>query len=188
MTIEQSLHKLVNAFKEGKYNMGVIEYSDKELSSPIINPPLSGELLYYYSHLNLKDVPIFSGDLHLQLIENNDLENALDGWRSPDDQSDWRDDYIIFAERHGDVLFCDLRDINSPVYSCRHGAGKITPYKLTNSLSEFIHIYTSIIEVDRVEFNHEINDEDFNQKPEFTLSMKNILEKNLTHDLSNNFF
>ena len=70
---------------------------------------------FFYSHLILNDHPTFDGAFIIQIVEPQELNKMLSGWRVQNDTT-WRDEYIIFAERNGDVLFCDTQNITSPVY------------------------------------------------------------------------
>ena len=52
-------------------------------------------------------------------------------------------------------------------------------YKLTDSLSDFLNIYSKIIEVEEIEFCGDVADDDFNHKPEYLLRIEEELNKNL---------
>lgn len=83
--------------------MGEIDYTDdeNETSFPV---NLNGEIRFFYSHLILNDHPTFDGTFFIQIVESQELNEMLSGWRVQNDTT-WRDEYIIFAERNGDVLF-----------------------------------------------------------------------------------
>ena len=114
MNIKNAVQDLVNKFKMNELNMGEIDYTDdeNETSFPV---NLNGEVDFFYRHLILNDSPTFDGTFYLQIIEPQDLNEILSGWRVQNDTA-WRDEYIIFAERNGDILFCDTQNITSPVY------------------------------------------------------------------------
>ncbi|EOT8834620.1 hypothetical protein ACNENL_003969 [Escherichia fergusonii] len=183
MIIEHSLHKLVDAFQNGSNNSGEVIYSRNEVSIHPITPPLNGEILYFYRHLILRDIPIVGGTCYLIFIESNKLLIALEGWRIPCDTNDWSDNYIIFAERNGDVLFCDLQDINSPVYSSIQKRNR----KIADSMGTFLNVYSTIIELESTIFNYNTMDDDFNIIPDFISAVRNELDKKLTGEQKENF-
>ncbi|MCF8582545.1 hypothetical protein L2X67_22480, partial [Enterobacter ludwigii] len=54
--------------------------------------------------------------MFVQIIEPHEFNRILSGWRVKNDTT-WYDEYIFFAERNDDVLFCDAKNIASPVYA-----------------------------------------------------------------------
>ena len=176
MLIDDALRKFVEIFQNSNSSLGIMKYSNTKLKADKIDLPLTGEILYFYDHMILEDGPSFGGDLHIRVIERNQLKNILDGW---DNDPEWKDNYIIFAERNGDVLLCDSSDIKSPVY----GSVQMKMYKLTDSLSDFLDIYSNLIKVEEVEFGGEVADDDFNHKPEYLLRIEKELNKNLSSKL-----
>ncbi|HDT5464107.1 TPA: hypothetical protein QHK11_004350, partial [Enterobacter hormaechei subsp. steigerwaltii] len=96
MNIKNAVQDLVNKFKMNELNMGEIDYTDdeNETSFPV---NLNGEVDFFYRHLILNDSPTFDGTFYLQIIEPQDLNEILSGWRVQNDTA-WRDEYIIFAE------------------------------------------------------------------------------------------
>ena len=176
MLIDDALRKFVEIFQNSNSSLGIMKYSNTKLKADKIDLPLTGEILYFYDHMILEDGPIFGGDLSIDVIEKNQLKNILDGW---DVNSEWKDSYIIFADRAGDVFFCDSSDIKSPVY----GSVQMKMYKLTDSLSDFLNIYSKLIEVEEVEFGGDVVDDDLNHKPEYLLRVEEELNKNLSSKL-----
>ncbi|WP_370577535.1 hypothetical protein ABX014_21890 [Snodgrassella alvi] len=176
MFIDDALRKFVEIFQNSNSSSGVMQYSNMKLKADKIDLPLTGEILYYYDHIILEDKPILGNDLFLRFIERNKLKNILDGW---DNDPEWKDSYIIFADRDGDVLLCDSSDIKSPVY----GSVQMKMYKLTDSLSDFWNIYSKLIEVEEIEFGGDVADDDFNHKPEYLLRIEEELNKNLSSKL-----
>ena len=183
MFIDNVLRKFVEIFKNSNKSMGVMRYSDDRLTGDKINLPLTGEVLYFYDHVILEDKPTFGGGLFLQFIEKNELKNILSGWKNPNEMLGWSDDYIIFSERNGDVLFCDSSDNKSPVY----GSVQKKMYKLTDSLSDFLIIYSKLVELEEIDFGSDTTDDYFNYKPEYLSKIKDELNKNLPSDLVDNF-
>ena len=176
MFIDNRLRKFAETFQNSNTSSGVMKYSITKLKAEKIDLPLTGEILYYYDYIILEDKPILGNDLFLRFIERNKLKNILDSW---DNDPEWKDSYIIFADRDGDVLFCDSSDIKSPVY----GSVQMKMYKLTDSLSDFLNIYSKLIEVEEIEFGGDVADDDFNHKPEYLLRIEEELNKNLSSKL-----
>ncbi|WP_370577520.1 hypothetical protein ABX014_21835 [Snodgrassella alvi] len=176
MFIDNSLRKFAETFQNSNETIGIMQYSNTKLNADKIDLPLAGEILYFYDHIILEDGPILGNDLYIRFIEKNQLKNILDGW---DNDPEWKDSYIIFAERNGDVLLCDSSDIKSPVY----GSVQMKMYKLTDSLSDFLDIYSNLIKVEEVEFGGDVADDDFNHKPEYLLRIEKELNKNLSSKL-----
>ncbi|MBF1982444.1 hypothetical protein ISX48_25705, partial [Enterobacter hormaechei] len=92
MNIKNAVQDLVNKFKMNELNMGEIDYTDdeNETSFPV---NLNGEVDFFYRHLILNDSPTFDGTFYLQIIEPQDLNEILSGWRVQNDTA-WRDEYI----------------------------------------------------------------------------------------------
>ena len=176
MFIDNSLRKFAEIFQSSNTSLGVMKYSNTKVKADKIDLPLTDEILYFYDHMILEDGPSFGGDLHIRVIERNQLKNILDGWNN---NPEWKDSYIIFADRNGDVLLCDSSDIKSPVY----GSVQMKMYKLTDSLSDFLDIYSNLIKVEEVEFGGDVADDDFNHKPEYLLRIEEELNKNLSSKL-----
>ena len=172
MLIDDALRKFVESFQNSGEPLGVMKYSDTKLQADKIDLPLTGEILYFYDHLILEDGPFFGCNPWISIIERNRFKNILEGW---DNNPEWKDSYIIFAECNGDVLFCDSSDLKSPVY----GSVQMEMYKLTDSLSEFLNIYSKFIEVEQIEFGGDVTDDDFNPKPEYLLRIEEELNKSL---------
>ena len=176
MFIDNRLRKFAETFQNSNTSSGVMKYSITKLKAEKIDLPLTGEILYYYDYIILEDKPILGNDLFLRFIERTKLKNILSSW---DNDPEWKDSYIIFADRDGDVLFCDSSDIKSPVY----GSVQMKMYKLTDSLSDFLNIYSKLIEVEEIEFGGDVADDDFNHKPEYLLRIEEELNKNLSSKL-----
>lgn len=183
MNIDNALREFVKTFQNSSKSMGVMKYSQEELTKENINPPLNGEILYFYNHVILEDKPTFGGDFFLQFIERDELKSILSGWAVPGDRLGWSDDYIIFSERNGDVLFCDSSDNESPVY----GSVQKKNYKLTNSLSDFLIIYSRLINLEEVDFAGNTTDDDFNYKPEYLSKVKEELNNSISSELVDDF-
>ena len=176
MSIDNSLRKFAETFQNSNETIGIMQYSNMKLKADKIDLPITGEILYFYEHMILEDVPILGNDLYIRFIERSQLKNILDGW---DNDPEWKDSYIIFADRNGDVLLCDSSDIKSPVY----GSVQMDMYKITDSLSDFLDIYSNLIKVEEVEFGGDVADDDFNYKPEYLLRIEEELNKNLSSKL-----
>ncbi|ACX86020.1 hypothetical protein [Pectobacterium parmentieri] len=183
MNIDKSICKLVSFFKLNESNMGRMDYQVEGIPNLRCEIPLNGEILHFYTHTLLEDKPTFHGGAYLQLIEIDELSNILLGWRSSEENDAWNDDFIIFAERNGDVLYCDLSDITSPVY----GSIQKRNFQISNSLSEFIEIYTKVLKIEIEDFYCDVTDDDFNFKPEYLLAVENELKKVLSSEFVANY-
>lgn len=123
----------------------------------------------------------------MQFYELQQLEEALIGWRWIDAQHNedpsWDADYIIFAERNGDVLFCDFSLDECPVY----GSIQKVNYKLANSFEKYFNAMIIAIDVEENEFNNETVDDDFNFLPNYLLSIRNKISNIIELENVNNF-
>ena len=173
MNIENAVQDLVNKFKMNELNMGEIDYTDdeNETSFPV---NLNGEVDFFYRHLILNDSPTFDGTFYLQIIEPQDLNEILSGWRVQNDTA-WRDEYIIFAERNGDVLFCDTQNLTSPVY----GSIQKRNFIISGSLADFLNAFCSAIEMEQNNYDGDATDDEFNLREDFLEDIDVMLKTKL---------
>ncbi|HGL6259084.1 TPA: hypothetical protein ACKFZE_000853 [Enterobacter roggenkampii] len=84
MRIKNTIQDFVNKFKMNDLNMGEIDYADdeNETSFPV---NLNGEIRFFYSHLILNDHPTFDGAFIIQIVEPQELNKMLSGWRVQND-------------------------------------------------------------------------------------------------------
>lgn len=175
MHIKNTIQDFVNKFKMIDLNMGEIVYTDdeNEISFPV---NLNGEIRFFYSHLILNDHPTFDGAFFIQIVEPQELKEMLSGWRVQNDTA-WHDDYVIFAERNGDVLFCDTKNITSPVY----GSIQKRNFIISSSLADFLDSFCSAIEIEQSKYDGDVTADDFNFREDFLkdidLMLKNKLRK-----------
>ena len=182
MLIDASIRMLVDAFQKSGQSMGQMEYSATELHESLAPNVLTGELLYFYQHTVLLDKPTFGGDFFIQLIEAPNLLNMLSGWRAPG-KSDWPDNYIIFGDRNGDALFCDISDEKSPVY----GSVQKNNFHLSDSLADFFTLYVRLVELEETEFGCDTKNEDFSYKNEYLDAVDAELKKYTSPDFASHF-
>ncbi|WP_237759109.1 hypothetical protein, partial [Enterobacter hormaechei] len=173
MNIKNAVQDLVNKFKMNELNMGEIDYTDdeNETSFPV---NLNGEVDFFYRHLILNDSPTFDGTFYLQIIEPQDLNEILSGWRVQNDTA-WRDEYIIFAERNGDVLFCDTQNLTSPVY----GSIQKRNFIISGSLADFLNAFCSAIEMEQNNYDGDATDDEFNLREDFLEDIDVMLKTKL---------
>lgn len=173
MNLKNAVQDLVNKFKMNELNMGEIEYTDdeNETSFPV---NLNGEVDFFYRHLILNDSPTFDGTFYLQIIEPQDLNEILSGWRVQNDTA-WRDEYIIFAERNGDVLFCDTQNLTSPVY----GSIQKRNFIISGSLADFLNAFCSAIEMEQNNYDGDATDDEFNLREDFLEDIDVMLKTKL---------
>lgn len=183
MHLDKNLSELARLFKLNDSNLGQIAYLAEGIPGFHSKTPLNGEILHFYSHLMLSEKPTFGGGAYLQIFETDELPKILSEWRSPDKNNNWSDDFLIFAERNGDVIYCDLSDEKSPVY------GSIQKKKLhiSSSLNDFIQAYNRTLEIEIKDFSCDVLDEDFNYKSDYLSTIENELKKTLSTDLSANY-
>lgn len=173
MNLKNAVQDLVNKFKMNELNMGEIDYTDdeNETSFPV---NLNGEVDFFYRHLILNDSPTFDGTFYLQIIEPQDLNEILSGWRVQNDTA-WRDEYIIFAERNGDVLFCDTQNLTSPVY----GSIQKRNFIISGSLADFLNAFCSAIEMEQNNYDGDATDDEFNLREDFLEDIDVMLKTKL---------
>lgn len=172
MNIKNSIINLAKSFKLNDQNIGVIDYTDYD-NNVKIAVSLRGELDFFYHHLTLKDKPTLDGVFFMHFIEPSELKRVLSGWNT--DDNTWNEMYVIFAERNGDVLFCDTTHDACAVY----GSIQKRNFIIADSLSSFLDALNSAVDIGRDKYNGEIFDDDFNVETIFIDDVKNMLSKNL---------
>lgn len=172
MNIKNSIVKLAENFKLNNQNMGGVDYTDHDnnLKSAV---SLRGEIEFFYHHLTLKDKPTLDGVFFMHFIEPPELKRILSGWDVGDNT--WNEAYIIFAERNGDVLFCDTTYDACVVY----GSIQKRHFIIADSLSSFLDALNSAMDIERDKYNGEVFDEDFNVEATFIDDVKDMLSKKL---------
>lgn len=187
MSLNLALQGFVQRFKNSDQAMGLIELSQEVIEVNVKNITISGQLEFFYKHIILKDKPTLGGDFYMQFYELHQLEEALVGWRWIDTQHNedlnWNAEYTIFAERNGDVLFCDCSLEQCPVY----GSIQKENYKIADSLESYFNVINIVIDIEENEFNNETVDDDFNFMPGYLLSIKNKISNILGGENVKNF-
>ncbi|HHA2246278.1 TPA: hypothetical protein ACOEHG_001113 [Enterobacter ludwigii] len=173
MKIKNAAQDFVIKFNMNDLNMGEIDYTDDE-SETSFSVNLNGEIQFIYRHLILNDRPTFDGTFYLQVIEPQELNEILSGWRVQNHMI-WHDEYIIFAERNGDVLFCDTRNITSPVY----GSIQKRNFIISGSLADFLDVFCSAIEIEQSKYDGDGTDDDFNFREDFLEEIDFMLKSKL---------
>jgi len=188
MPIDEILKKLTHTFDNSENSMGVMKFSEKEQQKNRLSIPLTSQLGYFYSHIILEETPTFGGDFFLQLFEVEKLDEALDGWKviraNNTEDPNWSKDYIIFAERNGDVLFCYTSVSECPVY----GSVQKRNFQIANSLSEFFTVFIEAIRIEEKTFNNETTDDDFNHKPEYLSAIEKKVSESLSQKFTQGFY
>ncbi|WP_165729955.1 hypothetical protein [Enterobacter hormaechei] len=173
MHIKKAVQDFVIKFNMNELNMGRVDYTDveNETSFPV---SLTGEIEFFYRHLILNDSPAFDGTFFLQIIEAQELSEVLSGWRVQNDTT-WHDEYITFAERNGDILFCETKNITSPVY----GSIQKRNFIISGSLAEFLDVFCSAIEIEQSKYDGDATDDDFNFREDFLEDIDLMLKRKL---------
>ncbi|NWA71363.1 hypothetical protein HX775_05445 [Serratia proteamaculans] len=187
MSFDKVLIELVKTFENSSQSMGSIRYSSVEVPSSKIALRISGQIEHFYKHIIMEKKPTLGGDFSMQFFEPEKLKDALVGWRwiGPQGIEDpsWSKDYIIFADRNGDALFCDVSDDKCPVY----GSIQKVNYQLSLSLCDFINAINKSIDIEKNEFNNETTDEDFNHLPDYLAAIDKELVNIIPRQLADNF-
>ena len=138
---------------------------------------LRGSLLEYFSILDTSDAPVVGNFLSIGLCSFSGLMNAQDGWRWIFEKGkhvrnkSWHDDWVIFADRNGDAIFCD------------QGTGEVfgsiqqRNYCVANSLAEFFRLVYIFQWVESTCFDGDCRDDDFNIKDGFFLALRGRLNR-----------
>jgi hypothetical protein len=127
----------------------------------------------FYSHLILNDHPTFDGTFFIQIVEPQELNEMLSGWRVQNDTT-WRDEYIIFAERNGDVLFV-IPKILHLLFMVVFKKNFI----ISNSLADFLDAFCSAIEIEQSKYDGDATDDDFNFREDFLEDIDLMLKSKL---------
>lgn len=180
MSIKDSIDKLIVTFNNSPQSMGSISLSKDNIVINYEELKLAGDLLYFYEHVELSDTPIFGGDFYLQIIDLSLIESINNDWRSG---GGWNEDYVIFAERNGDVLYCDTSIEGCPVF----GSIQKNNFIVSSSLSSFFDVYCDMVKIEEGDFNCDTVDDDFNLKDEYVEKIRNKLSQSLSNDCSLGF-
>ena len=135
MAVVTVLKKIIRLYEDTTFIPQPVSFSNEKLR--IQSSDLTGELLDYYQHI------VFNEDLFFANQNYNIILWALDSpecWALQDIPQFSEGQYQIFATTDtDDILFCDMKDDSSPVYTGSPGDPNF--YKLSASLTEFLEFY-----------------------------------------------
>lgn len=181
MDFQQGINRFVMTFNQSKQSMGEMKIAHNKIMVNRLNSiPLKGELLQFYENTELTDSPSFGGDFYLQVIDLSIIEKVNEDWRAG---GEWQNEFVIFAERNGDVLYCDLSGCDNPVF----GSIQKRNFIVAESLLSFMNVYCDLVEIEELEYGCETTDEDFNFKDDYLLAVKDKLKQQLNEDCSRGF-
>jgi hypothetical protein len=123
--------------------------------------------------LILNDHPTFDGAFIIQIVEPQELNKMLSGWRVQNDTT-WRDEYIIFAERNGDVLFV-IPKISHLLFMVVFKK-EIFYFQF---VSRLLDAFCSAIEIEQSKYDGDATDDDFNFREDFLEDIDLMLKASL---------
>lgn len=139
MLLENSISKFIKLYEETSFIPQTVHFSAEK----IMNQPseLTGELLFYYQHLEFKEDLFFANqNFNIILLPLDSYARTVECWALQDVDQFTNGQFQIFASTDiDDILFCDMQDEKSPVYA--GSPGDSTFYKLSDSLTEFLEFY-----------------------------------------------
>ena len=139
MLLENSISKLIRLYEETTFIPQSVIFSTGK--TRVQSLELTGELLFYYQHLGIKEDLFFANqNFNINLLALDSPARAVECWAVQDILQFSEGQYQIFAATDtDDILFCDMKDEKSPVFAGRPGDPNF--YKLSDSLTEFLEFY-----------------------------------------------
>ena len=139
MLLENSISKLIRLYEETTFIPQSVIFSTGK--TRVQSLELTGELLFYYQHLEIKEDLFFANqNFNIILLPLDSPARTVESWALQDVDQFSEGQYQIFATTDtDDILFCDMKDDSSPVYSGSPGDSNF--YKLSASLTEFFEFY-----------------------------------------------
>ena len=139
MLLENSISKLIRLYEETTFIPQSVIFSTGK--TRVQSLELTGELLFYYQHLGIKEDLFFANqNFNIILLPLDSYARTVECWALQDILQFSEGQYQIFATTDtDDILFCDMKDDSSPVYAGSPGNPNF--YKLSDSLTEFLEFY-----------------------------------------------
>ncbi|WP_260452478.1 hypothetical protein [Streptococcus gordonii] len=139
MLLENSISKFIRLYEETSFIPQIVHFSTEKIMN--LPPELTGELLFYYQHLDFKEDLFFANqNFNIILLPLDSYARTVECWALQDVDQFTNGQFQIFASTDiGDILFCDMQDEKSPVYAGSPGDPNF--YKLSASLTEFLEFY-----------------------------------------------
>lgn len=184
MNMNSLLQDFVKHFYLSKKMDGELHFSEEKLLER--DEKLSGQLLEYYQHLSFEGECYF-GNRFFNLVFLPYLSEATEPetWALDDNQLFNQKDYMIFAHNMLDeVIFCDVRDQDCPVYSLISGSSEVM--KLSNSLFDFLSFYIELTNLQALKFKYEVREQNLKLKNEFVDDVYLIINRCFCGDIKEN--
>ncbi|WP_223354839.1 hypothetical protein [Streptococcus gordonii] len=139
MLLENSISKFIRLYEETSFIPQTVHFSEEKIMNQ--SSELTGELLFYYQHLEFKEDLFFANqNFNIILLPLDSYARTVECWALQDILQFSEGQYQIFATTDtDDILFCDMKDDSSPVYAGSPGDPNF--YKLSASLTEFLEFY-----------------------------------------------
>ena len=139
MLLENSISKFIRLYEETSFIPQTVYFSTEKIMN--LPPELTGELLFYYQHLEFKEDLFFANqNFNIILLALDSYARTVECWALQDVDQFTNGQFQIFASTDiDDILFCDMQDSKSPVYA--GSPGDPIFYKLSDSLTEFLEFY-----------------------------------------------
>ena len=139
MLLENSISKFIRLYEETSLIPQSVSFSTGK--TRVQSSELTGELLFYYQHLEFKEDLFFANqNFNIILLPLDSYARTVECWALQDVDQFTNGQFQIFASTDiDDILFCDMQDSKSPVYA--GSPGDPIFYKLSDSLTEFLEFY-----------------------------------------------
>lgn len=189
--LKVALEKFCHNFGRDSGDIGSVSFGDVGNVRFPPEIPVSNELVFFYKHMKFDKAIYVGSALSLMMEPFDNLIGALQGWRwvSGKDRivhesSEWNKSWVIIGNSDDDALYVDTSKEGSPVY----GSIQYDRFKIANSLSRFFDVYSDWMRSEKVDFDMDAFDDDFNIKSEFLKKLKNLAEIKLNPDEVDGFF
>lgn len=139
MSLDTILKQIIKLYEETTFIPQTVHFSAEKIMNQ--SSELTGELLFYYQHLEFKEDLFFANqNFNIILLPLDSYARTVECWALQDVDQFTNGQFQIFASTDiGDILFCDMQDEKSPVYAGSPGDPNF--YKLSASLTEFLEFY-----------------------------------------------
>ena len=139
MSLDTILKQIIKLYEETTFIPQTVHFSAEKIMNQ--SSELTGELLFYYQHLEFKEDLFFANEnFNIILLPLDSYARTVECWALQDVDQFTNGQFQIFASTDiDDILFCDMQDSKSPVYA--GSPGDPIFYKLSDSLTEFLEFY-----------------------------------------------
>ncbi|WP_300627128.1 hypothetical protein [Pseudomonas sp.] len=171
----QAFARFVSLFNSWPDSLGQLHLREHPADlTAIAEAPAAGPMRSYFQWVDFPDRPMIGGDFMLALYGPDDLPKAQLGWHATGDDDPswgWKDSFIVFADRNGDVLVYDRLDEHSAIF----GSIQKRSFKVAANIFALIGSLEAGIAVQLNEFDDATHDDDDDYAPAFLSRVREVL-------------